>query len=103
LSGGNSKPVSLQAYILATRGRDDEARSIVKALEEAATSQYVPPYAIALGYLGLQQADAIFQSLDRAYDARDVHLVFAPVDPKWDPYRGERRFQEVMNRCGFTR
>jgi len=103
LSGGNSKPVSLQAYILATRGRDDAARSIVKALEEAATSQYVPPYAIALGYLGLQQADAMFQSLDRAYDARDVHLVFAPVDPKWDPYRGERRFQEVMNRCGFTR
>jgi tetratricopeptide (TPR) repeat protein len=103
LSGGNSKAVSLRAYILAKTGRDDEARSILTALEQTATSRYVPPYAIALGYLGLQRADAMFQSLDRAYHARDVHLVFAPVDPKWDPYRSERRFQEIMSRCGFTR
>jgi hypothetical protein len=72
-------------------------------LEQAAISRYVPPYAIALGYLGLQQAEPMFDSLDRAYDARDVHLVFAPVDPKWDPYRSDRRFLEVMNRCGFMR
>lgn len=102
LSGGNSKLVSLQIYILAKTRRDDEARQTVAALEQTATSRYVPPYAIALGYLGLQQADAMFQWLDRAYDARDVHLVFAPVDPKWDPYRGERRFQDVIRRCGFT-
>ena len=58
---------------------------MVTALEQTATSRYVPPYAIALVYLGLQRADAMFQWLERAYDARDVHLVFAPVDPKWDP------------------
>ena len=63
------------------------------ALEQTSTSRYVPPYAIALGYLGFHRADEVFQWLDRAYDARDVHLVFAPVDPKWDPYRGERRFR----------
>ena len=103
LSRGNSKAVSLQAYILARMGRDDEARRMVRALEETATSRYVPPYAIALGYLGLQQVDAVLEWLNRAYDARDVHLVFAPVDPKWDPYRDERRFQDVMSRCGFTR
>jgi hypothetical protein len=102
LSGGNSKLFSLQIYILAKTGRDDEARQTVTALEETATSRYVPPYAIGLGYLGLQQADAMFPWLDRAYDARDVHLIFAPVDPKWDPYRGERRFQDVIRRCGFT-
>lgn len=103
LSGGNSKAVSLRAYILGITGRDEEARSILTALEQTSTSRYVPPYAIALGYLGLDRADEMFQWLDRAYDARDVHLVFAPVDPKWDPYRGERRFQDVMSRCGFTR
>lgn len=102
LSGGNSKAMSLRAYILATIGRDDEASSMVTELEQTATSRYVPPYAIALGYLGLQRHDAMFQSLDRAHDVRDVHLVFAPVDPKWDTYRGERRFQELMSRCGFT-
>jgi TolB-like protein/Flp pilus assembly protein TadD len=103
LSGGNSKAVSLQAYLLATTGCGNEARSILTALEQAAASRYVPPYAIAMGYLGLQRVDAMFQWLERAYVARDVHLVFGPVDPKWDPYRGERRFQGVMSRCGFTR
>jgi len=103
LSGGNSKAASLRAYILATTGRDVEARTVMAELEETATSRYVPPYVMALGYLGLDRADAMFQWLDRAYDARDVHLVFAPVDPKWDPCRGDRRFQDVMDRCGFTR
>jgi hypothetical protein len=103
LSGGNSKAVSLQVYLLATTGCEDQARSILTALEKTATSRYVPPYAIALGYLGLRQVDRVFQWLGRAYDARDVHLVFAPVDPKWDPYRSEPRFEEVMSRCGFTR
>jgi len=103
LSGGNSKVVSLRAYILATTGHEGEAHGAVAALEQKATSRYVPPYAIALGYLGLRQADAMFHALAAAYDARDVHLVFAPVDPKWDPYREDRRFQEVMSRCGFTR
>ena len=103
LSGENSKAVSLRAYILATTGRDVEASCIMTALEQRAPSHYVPPYAMALGCLGLGRTDAMFEWLDRAYEARDVHLVFAPVDPKWDRYRGERRFQEVMSRCGFTR
>ena len=103
LSDGNSKVVSLRAYILATAGRDVEARDLMARLEETATSRYVPPYVMALGYLGLGRADVMFRWLDRAYEARDVHLVFAPVDPKWDPYRGERRFQDVMSRCGFMR
>jgi hypothetical protein len=103
LSGGNSKAVSLQAYILARSGRDEEARSIVAALEQTATSRYVPPYAIALCYLGLRQPSATFRALESACDARDVHLVFAPVDPKWDQFREEQRFQAVTSRCNFTR
>jgi TolB-like protein/Flp pilus assembly protein TadD len=103
LSGGNSKAVSLRAYILARTGRGDEARAVLTELERTADARYVPPYAIALGYLALQDCDAMFNSLDRAYAARDVHLVFAPVDPKWDAYREDRRFKDVMSRCGFTR
>jgi tetratricopeptide (TPR) repeat protein len=103
LSNGNSKAVSLRVYILAVTRREDDARSMLTELEQACASRYVPPYAIALGYLGLQQTEAIFEWLNRAYDARDVHLVFAPVDPKWDPYRSDPRFEAVMSRCGFTR
>ena len=27
--------------------------------------------------------------LERAYEAHNVHLVFLPVDAKWDPYQQE--------------
>jgi hypothetical protein len=40
--------------------------------------------------------------LAKAYGARDVHLIYLPVDPKWDPYRVDPRFQALLTRCGFT-
>ena len=40
----------------------------------------VPPYALALVHAGLGDADAAFEWLERAYVARDVHLMFLTVD-----------------------
>jgi hypothetical protein len=45
----------------------------------------------------------MFEWLDRAYDVRDVHLVFLTVDTKWDPYRTDRRFGAFLARCDFMR
>ena len=47
----------------------------------------MPPYAMALVYAGLGEREAVFEWLDKAYAARDVHLIYLPVDAKWDPYR----------------
>ena len=55
----------------------------------------------ALVYLGLGQHDSALQWLERAYDAHDVHLVFPPVDPKWDPLRAEGRFADLLRRCAY--
>jgi tetratricopeptide (TPR) repeat protein len=102
-SQSNSKAMSLRGYVLARTGRDEDARRILKALEAAAQQRYVPPYAFALIYAGLAQPDAAFAWLQRAHAARDVHLIFLTVDPKWDPYRADPRFIELLARCGFTR
>jgi hypothetical protein len=53
-------------------------------------------------HAGLGERDAAFQWLDRAFDAHDVHLIYLPVDDKWDPYRADPRFQALLERCGFT-
>jgi TolB-like protein/Tfp pilus assembly protein PilF len=102
-SESNSKAMSLKGYVLARTGRQEDARHILKALEAAAQQRYVPPYAFALIYTGLGQPDAVFDWLQRAHAARDVHLVFLTVDPKWDPYRADPRFIDLLARCGFTR
>jgi DNA-binding winged helix-turn-helix (wHTH) protein/tetratricopeptide (TPR) repeat protein len=102
LSGGNSKAVSLRAYVLARAGRTDQARDLVETLESVARTRYVPPAAFALVHAGLGDREAVFEWLDNAAAVRDVHLMFLPVDSKWDEYRGNPRFDAILARCGFT-
>jgi TolB-like protein/DNA-binding winged helix-turn-helix (wHTH) protein/Flp pilus assembly protein TadD len=102
LSGQNSKPISLTGYILARSGRTGEARDLLGALEMASRQRYIPPYAVALVHAGLGDADGAFEWLNRAYATRDVHLMFLTADVKWDRYRTDPRFADLLARCGFT-
>jgi tetratricopeptide (TPR) repeat protein len=101
LSHGNSKPISSRGYIFAKAGRAGEAREVLDTLRALSRDRYIPPYAIALVHAGLGERDAMFEWLGRAYDARDVHLIYLPVDPKWDVYRADTRFEALIARCDF--
>ena len=101
LSQGNSKPVSLRGYILATAGRTGEAREVLRTLQAKAERQYVPPYALALVHAGLADRDAVFDQLSNAVAGRDVHLILLGVEAKWDPYRADPRFADLLARCAF--
>jgi TolB-like protein/DNA-binding winged helix-turn-helix (wHTH) protein/Tfp pilus assembly protein PilF len=102
LSSGNTKAMAFRGHVLARMGRTAEARDILRTLQSLSGERYVPPYAIALVHAGLGEPDEVFASLERAYQARDVHLVFLPVDPKWDAYRSDPRFSSLLERCGLT-
>ena len=101
LCGGNSKTLSCRGYILARAGMTEAAREVLSTLEAVGRERYVPPYALALVHAGLGQLDEMLAWLQRAYEARDVHLVFLPVDAKWDAVREDPRFQAILARCGF--
>jgi Flp pilus assembly protein TadD len=103
LSNDNSKVIAVRAHVLATMGRPKEARVLLRTLERLSRERYVPPYASALVHAGLGERDAALDWLDRAYAVRDVHLIFLPVDPKWDAFRGNARFQALLARCDFMR
>ena len=98
----NSKMLSLRGYILAKSGRTNQAEEVLRTLKGIDRERYVPPYALALVYAGLGQRDSAVEWLERAYAARDVHLVFLP-DPKWDPFREDPRFRALVERCDFMR
>lgn len=101
-SGGNSKTLSLRGYILATTGQSDKAEQVLRTLESISQERYVPPYALALVHAGLGRLDRALDWLRHAYDVRDVHLVWLPMDPKWDPLRKESAFRRLIERCGFA-
>jgi len=103
LSGGNSKAVALRGYILGKTGRTAEAEAVLELLEAEAQKRYVPPTAFATVHVALGNAEAAFNWLDKAVEARDVHLIFLPVDAKWDRYRTDPRFAALLARCAFAR
>ena len=103
LSSDNSKVLALRGYVLARTGRTRDARAVSSTLEAASRDRYVPPYAIALIYAGLGERDAVVTWLERALAERDVHLMYLPVDSRWDPYREDSRFKALLARCGFAR
>lgn len=101
--GGNSKVLALRGYLFAKLGRAQEAGEVLATLEALSHERYVPPYMMALVHAGFNRRDAVFEWLARAYEAHDVHLIFLPVDPKWDPFRPDARFLAMLNRCDFHR
>ncbi len=101
-SANNSKTLSLRGYVLAKAGRASEARDVLATLDGVSKTRYVPPYAFALIHAGLGERDVALAWLERAYQGRDVHLIFLTVDPKWDPFRRDPRFETLLERAGFT-
>jgi DNA-binding winged helix-turn-helix (wHTH) protein len=106
LSAGNSKTLSLRGYLLARVNRRAESLELLQTLDSVSRERYVPPYAVALIHAGLSLHDPAHVALaldwlDRASEVHDIHLVFLTVDPKWDSFRAESRFEAILKRCGF--
>jgi hypothetical protein len=101
LSGGNILQLAYQGFVLGQIGRRAEVEQILRTMNQIAQGRFVPPYAFALVYAGLGDREAAFQWLEKAYEVRDVGLVFLPADPKWDSLRPDKRFQDLLRRCRF--
>jgi tetratricopeptide (TPR) repeat protein len=99
--GVNTKVIALRGYIFARTGRAAEARGVLDTLLSIAKERYVPAFSIAMVHLGLGELEEAMQQLERGYEARDVHVVFLPIDAKWDRLRTDPRFTGLLERCNF--
>jgi DNA-binding winged helix-turn-helix (wHTH) protein/TolB-like protein/Flp pilus assembly protein TadD len=102
LSGHSPEPKSLLGYTYALSGNTSEARRIIDELKKASAARYVPPKHIALIYAGLGEKNEMFDWLERAYEDRDISLTFMKVEPRWDLYRADPRFLDLLRRVGLS-
>ena len=100
-SQDNSEPISLQGYVSAMAGEEGKARTVLEELKVLARQRYIPPNSFAVVHLGLGERDETFAWLEKACADRDVRLSFLKVDPKWDPFRADPRFLDLLRRLGL--
>lgn len=98
LSSGTSEADSLMGFTYAMAGRHADAEKMLEILKTRRNEKYVPPYNLALVYSALGDRAETMRWLDRAYEEKDVHMVFLGVDPKWDGMRGEPRFDSLLGK-----
>jgi adenylate cyclase len=59
--------------------------------------------AIARCYMRLGKREEAIQTLEKAYQMRDPHLIFwLPTYEEFDPLRSDRRFQEMLRGLGIS-
>lgn len=100
-SGGNKSFTSSLAYAYAVSGRTNDALNLLKDLNESSKNGFSNASEIALVYVGLNDKDKAFASLEKAYQERfNPSIVRRPC---FDPLRADPRFQGLLRRIGLSR
>lgn len=101
LEGGHSLPMAALGYTFAIAGMPDQARRVIAELEDLSKEVYVSPFHVATIYAGLNEADLMFEWLERAYQVRARSLAWLHVTRELEPYRNDARYQDLLARIGI--
>ena len=101
LSGVNTEPLSLKAYIQAQAGNRAEAQQALRFLIESSAQRYVPPYNIAMIFAGLGDAENALRWLEKAYQSKDARLIWVAMESKWDSLRKYTQFKDLLHRLSL--
>ena len=101
LSDGNTETIAVMGHAFAVSGKRGEAKQVLDELTTISNQRCVPPYNMAIIYTGLEEKEQALAWLEKAYEDRDVRLVFLKVEPKWDVLRADERFISLIRRVGL--
>ncbi len=89
------------SYAYAKAGLQSDARRLIAELSGGKDKNYVPSYWLAKAYVGLNDKDQAFASLEKAYKERSWWLVWLKMDPAFDSLRDDPRFKELLRRVNL--
>jgi tetratricopeptide (TPR) repeat protein len=89
-----------QAYGLS--GRTEQAREVLRRLEELSRERYVSPYHMAYVYTGLGEQEAAIAFLERAYEERAGMAYGIKGSFLFTSLRAHPRFQALLGKMNLT-
>jgi DNA-binding winged helix-turn-helix (wHTH) protein/TolB-like protein/Tfp pilus assembly protein PilF len=101
LSNGDAYYQGSLGHAYAMSGMLAEAGKSLNHLEELSAKRYVPPYAIALIYIGMGNKELGLEWLERASADRSTSVVYLRVEPTLNSLRSEPRFLTLLQRTNF--
>ena len=96
-------PVALSQIgnVYGVSGNYEQARIILDSLNSFAPEIFVTSYGVALVHAGLGDKGKMYEWLNKAYDERSHWLVWLKTDPRWDAFRSDAQFAELLARIGL--
>jgi tetratricopeptide (TPR) repeat protein len=89
-------------HAYASAGREKEARKILAQLCEQSKKHDIQPLYFALIYLGLNEREQMWESLENSFQEHSVLLpAWLNTDRRFQILRGEPRFNDLLRRIGF--
>ena len=89
-------------YMYGKAGRVQDAKAILAEFDTLTRDGgYASAYAIAAIYAGLGDRERMFQYLDAAYREHSHWLVWLKRDPRWDEFRADPRFENLVRKIGL--
>jgi serine/threonine-protein kinase len=86
----------------ALSGKKEEAKQILKGLHDRADHRYDSPFDLASLYLALGDRECGFKWLAKAFQNRCFEVLSIKVDPRFDPFRDDPKFKELVIQLGLN-
>jgi len=100
ISGDSTYAVALEIGMLARMGRQAEAEALFDSLAQRVSTEYVPPFDLAVAHRGLGDLDAALAMLLRAYELHDPKLALMGVGG-WRSLDDRAEYRDLRRKMGF--
>ncbi len=102
LSGPDDSDLMLDVgFAYAVNGERDEARKILAKLKALHQKGLAASGSIGILYGALGESDEAFAWLQKAYAGRDPELTYIKIGRRFEPLRGDPRYQELVRKVGL--
>jgi DNA-binding winged helix-turn-helix (wHTH) protein/tetratricopeptide (TPR) repeat protein len=92
---------AILGYVYGISGERERAQRTLDELAALSVERPVPTLYLVYPHIGLGQTERAFELLEKAYEERSGLLVYAKVEPIFNPLRSDTRFQDLLRRMGL--
>lgn len=90
--------LAILGHAYGVAGKKSSSKEILTRMEELSRRSYVASYDWAVLHAGLAEKEAALQRLKKAVDEREPRVIWLKLEPAFEGFRKENRFQDLIRR-----